>query len=256
MIKFEEAVLASSKIKPVTMNKEELKLYKKMDKYVTKCINKAIKKGFRYVVISRYGAESACVSIWEYEYYEHLLAKMLSNYKKELMKDRINIPIIKEDKDMSWFNSSEAQESVESDVKKVYGIEVCDEYNANSEDVSLTVGGRNELYRTLLAIESNGITKGYRKIGAENIFNTMIRNRSCAVKIVFSPEDDIEFCLRHKDLNEELNYLHHSPENGYYFTKKGHCFYLAKFKEAGTYKIPKSILENCEREYVVTEEIK
>lgn len=91
MIKFKEAVLASSKIKPVTMNKEELKLYKKMDKYVTKCIKKAIKNGFKYVTINTLELEISVSSILGYNYYAELLSIMLVDYKKELIKEGFKI---------------------------------------------------------------------------------------------------------------------------------------------------------------------
>lgn len=131
--------------------------------------------------------------------------------------DEINTPIIKEEKDMSWINKP--QEIKRLNVNGCR-ITVRDEYDKNSEEVSLVVGDSNELYRTLLAIESNGIAKGYRKIGAENLYNNMIRDNSYAVEITFSPEDDVEFYLRHKDLGERLNYLYYSPELGYFLTVK------------------------------------
>lgn len=166
--------------------------------------------------------------------------------------DEINIPIIKEEKDMSWINKP--QEITRLNINGCR-ITVRDEYDKNSEEVNLVVGDSNELYRTLLAIESNGIAKGYRKIGAENLYNNMIRDNSYAVEITFSPEDDVEFYLRHKDLGERLNYLYHSPELGYFFDRKGLLYNDGvKFKEADTYKIPKSIIDNCIREYVETED--
>lgn len=167
--------------------------------------------------------------------------------------DEINIPIIKEDEDMAWFNKP--QEMTNLNVNGCR-ITVRDEYDENSEDVSLVVGGNNELYRTLLAIESNGIAKGYRKIGAENIYNNMLRDYSYAVEITFSPEDDVEFYLRHKDLNENKNYLYFHWGTGYYFDAKERkpLDTATKFKEADTYKMPKSIIDNCVREYVEVED--
>lgn len=175
----------------------------------------------------------------------------MSNATRPILNE-INIPVIKEEKDMSWINKP--QEITRLNVNGCR-ITVRDEYDKNSEEVNLVVGDSNELYRTLLAIESNGVAKGYRKIGAENIYNNMIRDNSYAVEITFSPEDDVEFYLRHKDLNEELNYLKYDPEFGYHFDRKKLLSYNAtKFKEADTYKIPKSIIDNCVREYVETED--
>lgn len=69
------------------MSKKELKIYKKMDKYVTKCINKAIKSGFRYVIVSSFDVECKSVYSWEYDSYEYMLDRMLSDYKIELIKE-------------------------------------------------------------------------------------------------------------------------------------------------------------------------
>lgn len=91
MIKFEEAVSESGKIEPTVMSKKEMKIYKKMDKYVTKCINKAIKSGFRYAVVSSFDVEYKSVYSWEYESYEYMLDRMLSDYKKELIKEGYKI---------------------------------------------------------------------------------------------------------------------------------------------------------------------
>ena len=167
--------------------------------------------------------------------------------------NEINIPIIKEEKDMSWFNKP--QEITNLNVNS-YRITVCDEYNKNSEDVSLVIGGKNELYRTLLVIESNGIAKGYRKIGAENIYNTLVKEKCHDVKITFSPKDSLEFYLRHKDLNKNKNYLYFHWSTGYYFDVKERkpLDIATKFKEADTYIMPKSIIDNCVREYVETED--
>lgn len=102
MIKFKKAVSKSSKIPPVVMSKKELKIYKKMDKYVTKCINKAIKKGYRYVVINNYEAVSASFSIGEYEYYAESFKVMLSDYKKELIEEGFKIKSSGLDFKISW----------------------------------------------------------------------------------------------------------------------------------------------------------
>lgn len=53
-----------------------------MDKYVTKCIKKAIKNGFRYVTINTLELEISASSIIGYNHYAELLSIMLVDYKK------------------------------------------------------------------------------------------------------------------------------------------------------------------------------
>lgn len=149
---------------------------------------------------------------------------------------------------MSWIKSDKED-------KEIYTLTVVDEGNIETPEVDLVIGGRNELYRTLLSIDSHGLAKGRPSINPEFIYNEATQGQQYQLRISF--RENREFYLRNKDLVSSNNYLWCNGHGmgGYTFSVKKCTGYGAtKFKQSDLKHIPKGILDRCEKEYIEVED--